>query len=87
MLPEDNKGELDKQWLEFLQIWDWGYIKIYRLGNVWSLLDSVGESILSSFVKGSVCVLNETHMYRTSEVATTPVKLYLDFHSLNGLIC
>lgn len=54
---------------------------------MWSLLDSVGESIPSSFVKGSVCVLNEAHMYRTSEVATTSVKLYLDFHSLNGLIC
>lgn len=83
MLSEDNKGERDKQWLEFLQVWDWGCIKAYRMGNVWSQLHTVAESMLSSYMKSSACVLNETHVYSTSELATTPVRLYLDIHSIS----
>ena len=45
-----------KQWLEFLQVWDWGCMKVYRMQNMLSLLDAVGENMLNSYVKGSVCV-------------------------------
>jgi len=83
VLSEDNKGGRDQQWLEFLQVWDWGCIEAYMIGNVWSLLHTVAESTLSSYMKSSVCVLNETHVYSTSEVATTPVRLYLDIHSIS----
>lgn len=44
------------QWLKFLQVWDWGSMKVYRMGNVCSLLDAVGENMLSAYVKGLVCV-------------------------------
>lgn len=33
-----------------------GCMKVYRMGNMWSLLDVVAENMLASYVKGLVCV-------------------------------
>lgn len=62
-------------------------MRVWRMGNtgMCSLVDEnmkmflYGENIGSSYLKDLVFQRNETHVYSTSKVATTTVKLYSHF--------